>query len=212
MKTISRLILLVMLMSVTSLSKVYSQGLSLSFNLTETDTLANMIAESKKYDITSLTLSGYVNDVNTSYILDLNTNGNLKNLDLKGCTGIFEKGQLKLCTKKFTSAASAWQWSKTLGFSGEDWNKINLSSDKAATVTLYYSIQDDRIIRSIYVIGWGWSSWDRSYLRNEGTITASISEYSEKYPKLIFFDKSFDTIILPSYLEKVGGERLFVQS
>ena len=63
-----------------------AQGLSLSFNLTETDTLANMIAESKKYNIESLTLSGYVNEENTKYIQDLNSIGQLKILDLSSVT------------------------------------------------------------------------------------------------------------------------------
>ena len=55
--TILSKVLIVLLCSVR-FSTIYAQGLSLVFNLSETDTLANMIAKSKKYNISELTLSG----------------------------------------------------------------------------------------------------------------------------------------------------------
>lgn len=79
--TILSKVLIVLLCSVNYIT-THAQGLSLSFNLSETDTLANMIAESKKYDIESLTLAGYINSTNVLYIIDLNNNGRLKDLDI----------------------------------------------------------------------------------------------------------------------------------
>ena len=69
-------IILICVMCITCLIKSSAQGLSLTFNLNENDTLANMIADSKKYDIESFTLSGYVNSVNTLYIINLNNINN----------------------------------------------------------------------------------------------------------------------------------------
>ena len=93
-------VLIVLLCSVSFIT-THAQGLSLSFNLSETDTLSNMIADSKKYDISSLTLSGYVNDVNTQYIQDLNLKGNLNTLDLTDLKYISAKGQVRKASYTF---------------------------------------------------------------------------------------------------------------
>ena len=74
-------VLIVLLCSVSFIT-THAQGLSLSFNLNETDTLSNMIADSKKYDITELTLSGVINIPNADYIIDLNSKGSLRKIDL----------------------------------------------------------------------------------------------------------------------------------
>ena len=82
MKTTKLSKVLIVLLCSVSFITTHAQGLSLSFNLSETDTLSNMIADSKKYEISSLTLSGYINSDNTQYIIDLNKNGKLRNLDV----------------------------------------------------------------------------------------------------------------------------------
>ena len=80
-------VLIVLLCSVSFIT-THAQGLSLSFNLNETDTLSNMIADSKKYDITELTLSGVINIPNADYIIDLNSKGSLRKIDLSNVTAL----------------------------------------------------------------------------------------------------------------------------
>ena len=86
MRTIKLSSVIAFLACLAVINEINAQGISLSFNLTKNDTLANMIADSKKYDIKSLTLSGYVNEANIKFITDINKNGTLRFLNLKDCS------------------------------------------------------------------------------------------------------------------------------
>lgn len=182
-----------------------AQGLSLSFNLTETDTLAKMIAASKKYDISSLTLSGYISEINTKYIKDLNENGRLTNLNLSGVTQmctyyehtegktfppghhyeiqpyVKQFGSIPLPTCPYVSHGGIKTWCDVHITITEEYHEENI------IVTLYAS----------YYCPYG------DYVSGSKTITKS---YPADQPKLMFENNSFAKLVLPDNLEEIGGE------
>lgn len=214
MKQIIILILICML-NMLNLPKSKAQGLSLSFNLTEKDTLENMIADSKKYEISSLTLSGYVNEENTKYIKDLNTKGRLLSLDLSGVSHIcgYYKNSKEYKFKYSNSFPFVWtngevgemySFIRQYGFTGipgkcpfdshgginSGWN-VNIKiieehHDSIYTVTLIAS----------YTCPYG------DHVSGSKDITKS---YSINQPQLMFQDNSFTKLVLPDNIKIIGG-------
>lgn len=195
-----------------SLSK--AQGLSLSFNLTETDTLANMIAESKKYDITSLTLTGYVNEENTKYIKDLNTNGCLTSLDLSGvshiCTYYYKQQNY---TFHYSGRPSYIWINSEIGSLGEFIGKYGfthipgkcgyvnhygVNTSQNVYITIIEEHHDNMYtvtLKSSFTCPYG------DGVFGSDDITKS---YSINYPQLMFQDNSFSKLVLPDNIEQIG--------
>ena len=61
-------IILICILSMLNLYESQAQVFSYFFDFSETDTLTNMIAGSKKYEISSLALFGYVDETKTKNI------------------------------------------------------------------------------------------------------------------------------------------------
>ena len=200
--TILSKVLIVLLCSVSFIT-THAQGLSLSFNLSETDTLANMIAESKKYDITELTLSGVINIPNANYIRNLNKNGKLKSLNMGNVIGLhgavmkraygyksYKNPQNETLDQYDDNAIIA----NTIGrylYAVTDYNWY-------VSVEITDSLHDDYFIRSYrFDFGGGWSY---SFYNKDIKY-----EYSEKWPKDVFRDCSFDKFVMPHNLTVIGG-------
>ena len=200
-------VLIVLLCSVSFIT-THAQGLSLSFNLSETDTLSNMIADSKKYDISSLTLSGYVNDVNTQYIQDLNLKGNLNTLDLTDLKYISAKGQVRKASYTFKKTEyyqghhhyshdiidflKAQHYPDNIDLSDPWWG---LDNDTLVITDIY---DEDNIIRTFSGFQKQWT-WTPNYNR---TI---ILPFSNTIPKRIFDINSFSRFCAPFSLNIIGG-------
>ena len=200
--TILSKVLIVLLCSVSFIT-THAQGLSLSFNLSETDTLANMIAESKKYDITELTLSGVINIPNANYIRNLNKNGKLKSLNMGNVIGLhgavmkraygyksYKNPQNETLDQYDDNAIIA----NTIGrylYAVTDYNWY-------VSVEITDSLHDDYFIRS-YRFDFG-GGWDYSFYNKDIKY-----EYSEKWPKDVFRDCSFDKFVMPHNLTVIGG-------
>lgn len=216
MKQINSLILICIL-SMLNLSESIAQGLSLSFNLTETDLLANMIADSKKYKISSLTLSGYVNQENVKYIKDLNLNGTLVNLDLSDASHICTNYSLQ-DNKTFNGERSdmfgtKWRtalkylyekgWEDILSHEFTEWNGWEYNNDWPYYTYVTDSYEDDYIIRKMrirfyaYKSG-GWNEW----VSFEKEI---IIMYTNESPKLCFQNCSYSNFVIPSNIQSIGG-------
>jgi hypothetical protein len=218
MKQKNLFVILIIIMSAINLSTVKAQDLSLSFSLTETDNLADMIADSKKYDISSLTLSGYVNENNIKYIQDLNTNGNLQTLDLSDVTHIctyYKKTVNYTFSPKYEAPEYRW-YDKSVGelksflkkigiglqgscpFEGHNINNgINTSFNIYVTITEEYT--DDNLfvtLKSSYKCPAG------DDVTGSKTITKA---YSLDQPKLTFQDNSFSKLDIPNSITSIGN-------
>lgn len=213
MKTSSKFILTCML-SLLCLVRANAQGLSLSFNLSETDTLENMIAESKKYDITSLTLSGYVNDVNVSYIKDLNSTGKLDYLDLSDVTYVSAKltqtrvkkvgswSDLVSCLNEFdwpdaeglcgTARSAAWRLEAydILTYNSRVWLKViceDMNTEQSFKKTIKIGVIDN----------------GKERLKVGETVSR---DYDISMPKKMFDKCHFSVFYTPRNLETIGGK------
>lgn len=213
--TILSKVLIVLLCSVSYIT-THAQGLSLSFNLSETDTLANMIADSKKYNIESLTLSGYVNDVNTKYIQELNQKGKLESLDLSNIEYISANGQHKLVAQKefirgnkLVSSNNYESYFEGLvefltEYGYPNANSINQDALGGEfwklVVTIEDNISETSVIRSFsgmkgFFIKYGNFNYDKTIQDN----------YCVLMPKRIFDICSFSRFVVPKHLETLGG-------
>lgn len=194
-------VLIVLLCSVSFIT-THAQGLSLSFNLTENDNLENMIADSKKYEIISLTLSGYVNGANIKYITDINKNGKLRFLNLKDC--------LYLETYYISNEISrTYQGPK--GYYIDDVVNEYLSSleygsffwvyswDCKITIKYYDIYDNNKVTRYFHIIkGDGRDSDQHEYKE-------VLLNYSESHPRLAFQDCYFSELTIPNNIECIGG-------
>lgn len=227
MKTMKLYIVISFLACFAGINELNAQGLSLTFNLTETDTLANMIANSKKYEITSLTLSGYINEVNTQYILDLNLKGKLKKLDLEKCTDISSKGITITRTFKDVQSCNVWLSSCGLTLPIESIGKTTPANNSSARIYDYYkgyTVQSDMPItisikdisekgkneRVFSFTGYDWWEDFHSKLSKYKVYSTNLSiefkNYNESLPKIVFTASSFDKFISPQILETIGGD------
>ena len=208
MKTTKLTKVLIVLLCSVSFITTHAQGLSLSFNLSETDTLSNMIAESKKYDISSLTLSGYVNDVNTQYIQDLNLKGNLNTLDLTDLKYISAKGQVRKASYTFKKTEyyqgyhhyshdiidflKAQHYPDSIDLSNPWWY---LDNDTLVITDIY---DEDNIIRTF-------SGFQKEWPRTPNYNRTIILPFSNTIPKRIFDINSFSRFCAPFSLNIIGG-------
>ena len=216
MKQINSLILICIL-SMLNLSESIAQGLSLSFNLTESDLLANMIADSKKYKISSLTLSGYVNQENVEYIKDLNLNGTLVNLDLSDASHICTNYSLqdnktfngersdKFGTKWRTALKYLYEkgWEDILSHESTAWNGWWYNNDWPYYTYVTDSYEDDYIIRKMRINFYAWKSggWNE-WVSFEKEIRIM---YTNESPKLCFQNCSYSNFVIPSNIQSIGG-------
>ena len=197
--TILSKVLFVLLCSVR-FSTIYAQGLSLVFNLSETDTLANMIAESKKYNISELTLSGEINIPNADYIRDLNKNGSLKNLNLANVT------VLQGATIKRASGYHSYKngsLNENLAYYDENNVISNTISYYKNYITDYNWYCDITITDNLYQ-DYFTRSYNISFRFNSYNKIIKY-RYSDKWPKDVFRDCSFDNFIMPNSLTVIGG-------
>ena len=208
MKTTKLSKVLIVLLCSVSFITTHAQGLSLSFNLSETDTLSNMIADSKKYDISSLTLSGYVNDVNTQYIQDLNLKGNLNTLDLTDLKYISAKGQVRKASYTFKKTEyyqgyhhyshdiidflKAQHYPDSIDLSDPWWW---LDNDTLVITDIY---DEDNIIRTF-------SGFQKQWTRTPNYNRTIILPFSNTIPKRIFDINSFSRFCAPFSLNIIGG-------
>ena len=204
--------LLVCILSLLNLSETRAQGLSLSFDLIETDTLANMIADSKKYDIESLTLSGYVNDANTKYIQDLNQNGKLISLDLSNIVHISAKGQKRVVIQKFFGSNTNNNPRTRFEGLAEFLNKYGYPATESInqndlrylfselTVTITDIIDEESVTRTFS----GMSGRGLGRLINYNKTIQN--NYCILMPKRIFDLCSFSKFVAPKRLEILGGD------
>lgn len=194
-------VLIVLLCSVSFIT-THAQGLSLSFNLTENDKLENMIADSKKYEIISLTLSGYVNGANIKYITDINKNGKLRFLNLKEC--------LYLETYYISNEISrTYQGPK--GYYIEDVVNEYLSSleygsyfwvyswDYKITIKCYDIYDNNKVTRYFHIIKGDGRDSDQHVYKEV------LLNYSESHPRLAFQDCYFSELTIPNNIECIGG-------
>lgn len=190
-------ILMTALVSMLNFMGANAQGLSLSFNLTETDTLANMIAKSKKYDITSLTLSGYVNDVNTLYIQDLNQKGKLTSLDLSDVTYISAKGQNRTARYSERDYTIKDFFIEQQYPNAKDINRLpNYVND---TLVISDKYEEALVVRTFS--GFRIGPWSDSPNYN----CAVTLPFSSAVPKRIFDNCNFSKFVAPKQLESIGG-------
>ena len=193
-------IILICILSMLNLFKSYAQGLSLSFNLTEKDTLANMIAESKKYSINELILSGVINIPNATFIRDLNKNGSLKVLDLSKVESLHGATikRIEVRGKEGEQALSDYECPETSMFqifNNMGW--VGTDNAYAATVKITDYQRQNGFTRE-YIVDYetvSWGLWK----------TTKEYDYSEKWPKDLFRDCSFDTFIMPNNITAIGG-------
>ena len=191
------------------LVKANAQGLSLSFNLKETDTLANMIADSKKYDIASLTLAGHINDVNTKYIQDLNLNGKLSNLDLSNVISISPSTQNREIVIKGYNKYNINSISTILQYYGCPKGSADSLAQKYPGHSAYgpvkISIRDQihqkQTVRSYLLI----YEPDAYFWGTHTSSKTCVFPMSVLFPLRIFDINSFKKFILPSNLICVGG-------
>jgi len=204
---INKLILFATFFSVVNLS-LKAQGLSLSFDLTENDTLAYMIAESKKYDITSLKLSGILNAENTNYIRDLNLNGALNTLDISGLQII--KGATITRIEKYCTIGEGDELLREYGCEYNLLEKLRNSWSSSAsqfihngTVIIIDIQNENSFVRNYY------GEIYNRYGNKAGSLTSTGNfSYTEKWPKDPFWGCSFEKFIQPSNIEYVGGKDL----
>ena len=196
-----------------NLSESKAQGLSLTFNLTENDNLASMIAESKKYEISSLTLSGYVNEENTKYIKDLNAKGRLLSLDLSGVkqistyyrnqnSYIFNHQYLPPLWKN-SKVGEMYSFIKQYGFtdipgkcpySGHD----DINTDKSVSINIIEEHHDNMCKITLvadYTCPYG------DHVSGSNVIYRS---FFISYPQLLFQDNSFTKLVLPNNIGMIG--------
>lgn len=194
-------VLIVLLCSVSFIT-THAQGLSLSFNLNETDTLSNMIADSKKYDITELTLSGVINIPNADYIIDLNNKGSLRKIDLSNVTALHGATikRIRVYGQEGEKVLSYYESPVT------DMSKIihdYLGWDGTTSANHAYSAYVE-VIDYLKENG-----FTRQYVVNYGSygLWKKTKEYcySEKWPKDVFRDCSFDTFVMPNNIIAIGG-------
>lgn len=203
MKTTKLSKVLIVLLCSVSFITTHAQGLSLSFNLSETDTLANMIAESKKYDITELTLSGVINIPNANYIRNLNKNGKLKSLNMGnviGLHGAVMKRAYGYKSYKNPQNETLDQYDDNAIIANTIGRYLHAVTDYNwyVSVEITDSLHDDYFIRSYrFDFGGGWSY---SFYNKDIKY-----EYSEKWPKDVFRDCSFDKFVMPHNLTVIGG-------
>ena len=194
--------LLVCILSMLNLSETRAQGLSLSFNLSETDTLANMIAESKKNDITELTLSGVINIPNADYIIDLNNKGSLQKIDLSNVTALHgatikrirvygKEGEKVL---SYYESPETWMYKIIKDYLG--WDGTTSSNHQYhATIEVIDILNNNGFTRQFIVDYGNYGCW-------KGTKKMG---YSDKWPKDVFCNCSFDKFVMPNNLITVGG-------
>ena len=200
--TILSKVLIVLLCSVSFVT-THAQGLSLSFNLSETDTLANMIAESKKYDITELTLSGVINIPNANYIRDLNQNGKLKSLNMGNVIGL-HGAVIKRAygwinhNNPQNETLDQYDDNHIIGQTIISYRSHTTDYNWHCSVNITDSLHDDYFIRSYRFDFLG--GWDYSYYNKNIKY-----EYSEKWPKDVFRDCYFDKFVMPHNLTVIGG-------
>jgi len=197
MKKNKLIVIITIIVSYFNISINNAQSLSLSFNLTETDYLADMIAESKKYNIESLTLSGYVNEENTKFIIDLNEKGTLKELILSGVS----KLQTYYKTETKTTVFSGPK-----GYYIDDSVRKYLSSlyypnylfvyswENEITISYYDVYNDSYIVRHFHI--------DK---RDEIIDQDVFIDYSITNPRIVFQRCSFKKLILPNNENCIGG-------
>ena len=205
--------LLVCVLSMLDFSETSAQGLSLSFNLTMTDTLANMIADSKKYDIVSLTLVGVVNEENVVYIKDLIKNGHLKNMDISGATHVCANYQfseyVQFHPKYHHEDKYGTNWEDALNYLYEkgwrnfDWDGWEYNPSFPYDVYVTDTYKDNWIIRDMMIGFEAYHSggWNR-YVRFSKTVYVP---YSVETPNLCFQDYSFSKFVIPNNLKSLGG-------
>ena len=215
MKTTKLSKVLIVLLCSVSFITTHAQGLSLSFNLSETDTLSNMIADSKKYEISSLTLSGYINSDNTQYIIDLNKNGKLRNLDVSKISDLDYYAK-----RKYTYS---YEWGGNIGsvmidLINEQYPRsvaeLNSLLKEHAPGYRYRLDMDSVIIEDKYRKSFLVRSF-HFYYDDEKTSSHpqeySFEEhfnipYSLKTPKIALGNCKFDKFAIPNDLMYVGGD------
>lgn len=208
--TILSKVLIVLLCSVNYIT-THAQGLSLSFNLSETDTLANMIAESKKYDIESLTLAGYINSTNVLYIIDLNNNGRLKDLDISKVSHFdyYSKREYQY----------SYEWGGNVRIAIGDMEKEELHSSLSELlnqnapnhrgrldmdrIIIEDNYRNTHIIRSFHFYFHDYAS-DVKY----NFIEKRDISYSANNPKMALSNCVFNKIAIPDSLLYIGGNDL----
>ena len=223
MKTLGKIILACMLCTLC-LMRANAQGLSLSFNLTETDTLANMIADSKKYEISSLTIKGFINATNIKYILDLNENGNLRYLDMSNASHVSTYHIHKVKQTFYdpvTYGRITGDWSKKYSHYNEDGKELfsyisdfgfksipggcnytshnGINSSRPVYITITKEYTENQIIITIDA-GYSCPYGDGVH----GSNTISIN-YTKQNPRIIFQDNSFSRFLIPDNITSVGG-------
>lgn len=194
-------------------TEIKSQVLSLSFNLSETDTLANMIANSKKYDISSLTISGYVNSANTLYIIDLNNKGNLRNLDISKVSHIdyYTKREYKysyqwggnLSKVKIDLTKELWPQTADLSTLLSENAPGHLGRLDMDELIIEDEYKNTHIIRSFSFFYHDY----RTDLRYDVKVNYNIP-YSLNNPKIAFRGCAFNTFTIPDSLLYIGGDEL----
>lgn len=180
-----------------------AQGLSLSFDLTEEDTLANMIADSKKYSIKSLKLSGIISSVNMNYIRDLNIGGSLKILDLSGVLSIQGATINRVKFEESGPVKDTHALMEEYEAPG-GWDYISYTIGSISPTPRWYTATTE-IIDYLYT-----DHFTRKYsfdcgLNNGGsTSTTKDFVYSEKWPKDPFVGCLFEKFVLPTNIETIG--------
>lgn len=179
-----------------------AQRLSLSFNLTETDTLANMIAESKKYIINELILSGVINIPNANYIRDLNKNGSLRVLNLSNVESLHGATirRIRVYGKKGEQALSDYEspvtWMYLIIHEYLGWDGTFSSNHEYDASVEIIDYQKPNGFTREYIVDYGnYGCWKKTKEYN----------YSIKWPKDVFRDCSFYTFIMPHNLTVIGG-------
>ena len=190
-----------------------AQGLSLSFNLTETDTLANIIAASRKYEISSLTLSGYINRENVDYIKNLNANGTLVNLDLSDashvCTSYILREYKTYNTERWGDRTgyifeTVLEYLREKGWDNFNWDGWLHYGNKPYFTHVIDTYEDDCIIRKMSI------EFYASHSGGGGNKSVRFEKeikimYTIETPRLCFQDCSFSTLKVPDNIKFIGG-------
>lgn len=211
---ISSKIICAAILNILCFAKSDAQGLSLSFNLTETDTLANMIADSKKYEIASLTLSGYVNSANTLYIIKLNKEGKLRNLDISEVSH-FDYYTKRKYTYSSESGGNLYTVMKDLlkEYYPKSKDELQILLNENAPNHKYRLDMDSVIIEDRYKNNYLIRSFNFYYDDIVYPQGYSFEEhfdipYSLECPKIALGNCKFSELFIPNSIVYVGGDDL----
>ena len=201
MKRINITVILVILISMIS----YAQSsIKKTIELTENSDLNYIIASSEKYKISELILSGYVNNSNAKYILDIAQKGSLRILDLKNVTHFIGSGYVE------QRSATYYRY--------DGWNRGNQFDigDYGLSLSDFFDFSQ---------YNWKYCKFDATLSYEEGGLHVKIDgmayyadnvkayntisktvPYSVKIPRLYLINSKLEELILPDYYERIGDK------